>query len=286
MNKRDPNLTPSGLRGFFQPVGPTGRGSILQAPPWYLTARIMRIEYEIDEAAARSILLPPLELSDTEPTTAMVWFGDWTIVPADDTDLLYRHPDRCFYNETQMVIRCKFKGQEGISSRWLWVDTETGLYPGQFMGFPQKLGNTYLTFNRSVTDKLNEAVGARPFGTGSRLAAKTVAHGETLMRGGMTLDHLATSEDGISFPPFFLLLHWPSLDENSSLPMVHQITTINDKVTVGDVWVGKDAYLEFYDSDLEEYMPFAPKKVLRSSYMEVGFIHTGITVLYDYLKNE
>ena len=50
------------------------------------------------------------------------------------------------------------------------------------------------------------------------------------------------------------------------------------------MWVGKDAQLEFYDSDLEEIMPFAPKKVLRSYYMEAGFRHTGTKTLYDYLK--
>jgi hypothetical protein len=60
----------------------------------------MRIDYEIDDAAARSVLLPPLEPSNTEPTTAMLWFGDWMFVPGGDPDLLVRHPDRCLMNRS------------------------------------------------------------------------------------------------------------------------------------------------------------------------------------------
>lgn len=283
MKCKDPNLTPSGLRGFFPPLGPTGKGNILSAPPWCFSTRVMGIEFEVDEAAMRSALLPPFELSKTEPNKALLWFGDWLMIPEDDPDLLVRHPEMCFYTESQLILRCSYEGEESFASRWLWVDNEAASWAGTWMGFPKKRGTTNLSYNKSVQYAVNGAL--KPFGAGTTLGAKTVAHGETIMRGRMTLDRPATPEDNIAVLPFVLIRHLPALDDDATEPICHQIVTITDELTgIDNMWVGKDAQLEFYDSDLEEIMPFAPKKVLRSYYMEAGFRHTGTKTLYDYLK--
>ena len=283
MNVKDPNLTPSGLRGFFPPIGPTGKGNICAAPPYCFSTRVMGIEFEVDPEAMKSAILPPFEISDTDPNTVLIWFGDWLFVPENDTDLLVRHPEQCMYTATQRILRCKLDGEEKLSSRWLWVDNEAALWLGQWMGFPKKTGTTHLSYNKSINYNVNGAL--KPFGEGTVLGAKTVAHGENIMKARMTLDRPATPEDNIQVLPFALYRHLPALDDDATEPICHQIVTITDQLTgIDNMWVGKNAEIEFFDSDLEEIMPFAPKKVTKSYYMEAGFRHTGTKTLYDFLK--
>ena len=56
MNVKDPNLTPSGLRGYFPPLGPTGKGNIFSAPPYDFSTRVFGIEFEVDEEAMNEAL--------------------------------------------------------------------------------------------------------------------------------------------------------------------------------------------------------------------------------------
>lgn len=286
MNVKDPNLTPSGLRGYFPPLGPTGKGNIFSAPPYDFSTRVFGIEFEVDEEAMKSALLPPFELSKTEPTKALLWFGDWLFVPEDDPDLLYRHPEMCMYNEAQLILRCNFQGTEGFASRWLWVSNEAAIWIGQWMGFPKKYGETHLSFNKSVNYKVNGMLDEF-YKEGTKLGAKTVCKGTTILKARATMDRPATPEDGIEVLPFILMRHLPHLDDDATEPICHQIVTITDELTgIDNMWLCKDPELEFFDSEFEEIMPFAPKKLLKSYYMEAGFRHTGTKTLYDFLKKD
>jgi acetoacetate decarboxylase len=243
----------------------------------------MAIKFEADADAVRASLPKPLELSKDEPTTCMLWFGDWLVIPAENPDLLVRHPDRCMYTEAQLIVRCSYKGTEGICPRYLWVDTDVAMLSGNFMGFPKKLGYTHLSYNKSKIFGLIKD--REPFGAGTRIGARTFSHAEGLMYGAITLDRPMEEADFGQYP-FLMIVHFPTLDVEATKPMAHQLVGIPDEeVTgVGERWIGKDAELEFYPSELEEHMMLAPKRIIGSYYQELGLRHNGIRVLYDFLK--
>ncbi len=158
----------SGLKGFSYPLTPNGISSVVGDLPWHYGTENLNIVYKTNPAAVAAYLPEPLEPGD-DPDTVYVSFSKWYSLWDNQRDMAFVNPERARYNETIVWVSSAYKGQQGQTCLFSWVDNDFTLARGWFMGFPKKLGLTY----QSEYHALNPAMNA--VGIGSKIRAYTVA---------------------------------------------------------------------------------------------------------------
>lgn len=101
-------------KGFSIPYG----SPIYGKPPYHMVdARMVRVSYEIDPAAAQAALPPELELIGN---TAMAFVGEMTQLPYIGT-----------FHEGGITLRVRHKDQEGLIAVYLFTSTDASLLVGR-----------------------------------------------------------------------------------------------------------------------------------------------------------
>ena len=132
------------LRGYSLPRTPSGRASLVPAPPWSYVGDFLVIDYWADPAKAGSLLPPGLE-PHPDPGRCAAIFVDWQSCSSDGEDLL--DPARSQYREFFVVVNALLDGEKVTTCPFIWVDQDFALARGWIQGFPKKLGE--ITSNRS-----------------------------------------------------------------------------------------------------------------------------------------
>ena len=149
------------LTGFTAPLTPTGRSSLIPAPPWHYAAWIFTIEYELDPAVAGRFLPPELGRATG---LASMNFTEWQVT-SDGSEL--QDPAYAQYKESFVLIETELAdGSHANFTPLIYVDQDLSMMRGWLQGLPKKLGSVWMTRSFGL-----DHFAAAPLQAGTRLGA-------------------------------------------------------------------------------------------------------------------
>jgi acetoacetate decarboxylase len=265
------------LKGFCYPMTPGGKSSIVGELPWHYAADFLYVIYESDSQAVADFIPEPLK-PGIHPNRVCVSFSKWWSLWDNQLDMASINPELTLYTEMDIFLGFEFKGEQGMICVYAWVDNDYTMLRGHFMGYPKKLGTTYMTDFHPLNPKME------PLGIGSKLKAFTTAHGERVAEGTLEITEKITPEalpKPLGFP-ICNIRHFPSIIPGTP-PCAHDLirmTTENFKI--GEVWKG-DATIALLPSKIEEHTHLVVKEVVGGYYYSFGQTTTGAEVLHSWI---
>lgn len=258
------------LRGFSLPRSPTGRASILPAPPWHYSGELLTVEYRTSPDRVAELLPDPLQPADEDPGAVAFLVADWQSWSDGGEELL--DPVRAQYREAFFVVRCKYQGKHFSRCVYIWVDRDFALVRGHHQGYPKKLGSVALT--RPVT--VGRA-GPR-LEPGAKLAGTLAAGDRRLADAVVTL---TAPSPTAGFVNALAMLHnrWmPAVESDGKDALDELVTMSATDVEVGSTWAGEPE-LCLYDSPTEEHFRLEPLEMIGGYWRNVGMTWRGGTTL-------
>ncbi len=258
------------MPGFLFPRTPTGRSSLIPAPPWHYSGEMLTVEYRADPERVAELLPRGAELAREDPGAVAIIWADWQ--SCGDTFEEVLDPVRSQYKECFVVVRCTWQGETWSRCPYIWVDKDFALVRGYHQGYPKKLGSIWAT--RPVT--VGRA-GPR-LEHGGRFGATLAANDRLLARATVTLDSEAVSPGFVNASPMLHNRWWPSIESDGTQSMDELVTMKGYDGEVADVWAGS-AELELFETPTEELASLAPIEVIAGYYHRVGVSWRGGTTL-------
>ncbi|MGH8911834.1 MAG: acetoacetate decarboxylase family protein, partial [Acidimicrobiia bacterium] len=131
------------MAGFLFPRTPTGRASLIPAPPWHYSGEMLTVEYRTDPELVAKLLPEGVDPADDDPgAVALIW-ADWQSCGPDFGELL--EPERSQYKEAFVVARCTWDDQTWSRCLFIWVDKDFAMVRGYHQGYPKKMGDIWMT---------------------------------------------------------------------------------------------------------------------------------------------
>jgi acetoacetate decarboxylase len=242
--------TPGRLLGYSLPFSPTGRSSLVPAPPWHFSGEVLMVEYRADPDAVSSFL--PRELARVPSTgLAAAIFGDWQSCSSGGEELL--DPVRSQYREFYIALACQLGDQPVARCPFCWVDKDFSLVRGLIQGYPKKMGSIAMTRAFSVGQ-------ATPgVAKGSQFAGTLAAADRRLVEARVTLEQPG-EPPALMLAPLIHTRYFPAWDPSG--PGTEELVMGGSSAQeVADVWSGS-AELTFFDSPVDDLALLAPIEIL------------------------
>jgi acetoacetate decarboxylase len=246
---------------FLFPRTPSGRSSLIPAPPWHYSGEMITVEYRTDPDRVAELLPEGATLAAEDPgAVALIW-ADWQSCSDDFSEI--EDPVLSQYKECFVVVRCEWEGETWSRCPFIWVDKDFALVRGYHQGYPKKLGDIWMT--RPVT------VGR----AGPRLEPGG-RFGATLSAAGRRLAHARIELIEPDVSPGFVnghaMLHnrfWPAIESDGSASMDELVTMRGYDGEIADIWAAR-AEIDLYDSPSEELALLRPLEVIGGYFHRVG----------------
>jgi acetoacetate decarboxylase len=246
---------------FLFPRTPSGRSSLIPAPPWHYSGEMISVEYRTDPERVAELLPEGARLVDDDPgAVALIW-ADWQ--SCGDTFEEVLDPVRSQYKECFVVIRCEWDEATWSRCPYIWVDKDFAMVRGYHQGYPKKLGDIWMT--RPIT--VGRA-GPR-LEAGGVFGATLSAAGRRLAEAKVTLTGPADSPGFVNGHPMLHNRYWPSIESDGTASMDELVTMRGYDGEVADVWAG-DADLRLFESPTEEMSLLEPIEMIGGYYHKVG----------------
>lgn len=258
------------MPGFLFPKTPSGRSSLLPAPPWHYSGEMITVEYRTDPQVVAQFLPEGATLAGDDPgAVALIW-ADWQSCGDDFSEIL--DPVRAQYKECFAVIRCQWEGETWSRCPLIWVDKDFAMVRGYHQGYPKKLGDIWMT--RPVT--VGKA-GPR-LETGGRFGATLAAGDRRLAEAVITLTEPSSSPGFVNAHPMLHNRYWPAIESDGTAAMDELVTMRGYDGEVADVWAA-EAEIDLFDSPHDELALLAPQEVIAGYYHRVATSWGGGTTL-------
>lgn len=249
------------MQGFLFPKTPSGRSSLIPAPPWHYSGEMLTVEYRTNPARVAELLPAGVDLADEDPgAVALVW-ADWQSAGDDLSEIL--DPIRSQYKECFAVVRCTWEGQTWSRSPFIWVDKDFALVRGYHQGYPKKFGDIWMT--RPVT--VGRA-GPR-LGPGGRFGATMSANGRLVARATWELTSPVRVPGFVNSHPMLHNRYWPAIESDGSASMDELVTMRGFDSEIADVWEA-DAEIEIARTPVDELSLLEPEEVIGGYYHRVA----------------
>jgi hypothetical protein len=266
------------LKGFTNPLSPSGRAATVEPPPHFISADAIRVTFRADEATVREYL--PKGLEPVDGGLGFAYVADMLKVSASEPDQAYLNPERTQYGEGIIGFYCKYGETRGRFSAFIWVTQDWSMQFGVVMGWPKKMAEVH----RTRINPFNPAM--QPIGPGTKLKGLVHRHGRTLFELGVEIEQEDTpTQQGPDKAQHgeraFLLRYFPSV--GPEIPETKQLLGLPlGGMRTGDTFSGKP-FLKFGDSDNEDLEPLKNVELLRGYTYKSGWkTDTVLEVLHDY----
>jgi acetoacetate decarboxylase len=254
------------LQGFMYPRTPSGRSSLIPAPPWYYSGDLLTVEYRTDPARVAELLPAPLAPAAEAPgAVALIW-ADWQSCGQSREELL--DPVRAQYKEAFVVVRCDFEGRTYSRCVYIWVDKDFAMARGIHQGYPKKLGSIHQTRPHPMPQ------GAPVIGPGAQFGATLAAADRRLAEAVITLTEPSEHSGFVNANPMAHHRLLPAID-GSGLAHDELIESGAAEVAIGQTWRADVDHLALLDSPTEELAALAPVEVLSGYYRQLGVVWNG-----------
>lgn len=265
------------LTGYTVPRTPSGRASLVPAPPWHYVGDFLVIDFHADPEAAVS-LLPEGIAPHPDPGRAAIVFADWQSCSEDGDELV--DPSRSQYRECYLVVSGELDGEPVTTCPFIWVDQDFALARGWIQGFPKKLGDVWMTRSFAAACRA-----AAPVAPGGRFGATCSAHGRRLVDAAIALQQVSPGGSVHTDPPLVNVRYFPQLAAGAhDRPAVHELVRARsrDRV-VSEVWEGS-ARLDLHAAPGEEHTLLAPVSVERGYRFTFAYTVDDLETVRDYLR--
>lgn len=267
----------STLQGFTIPRTPSGRASLVPAPPWHYVGDFLVVDFHADPEVAASLLPEGLDPHPDAGRCAAV-FADWQSYSEGGDELL--DPARSHYKEFYLVINALLDGEPVTTCPFIWVDQDFALVRGWIQGFPKKLGDVWVTRTFDLETRAAPSVAA-----GSRFGGVCSARGNRIAQARVTLE--APSETGSlhTDPPIVNVRHFPRLAAGRhDDPQVHELVRSRSRDrSASPVWEGA-AELELFDAPGEEHTLLRPVSVGRGYRFTFGYTVDDLETVKELIR--
>jgi Acetoacetate decarboxylase (ADC) len=257
-------------KGFFPPLSPEGRASILPPPPWHYSGDLLTIEFRVDPARVAELLPAPLEAAGDDPGAVALIFADWQSCSDTFEELL--DPVRSQYKEAFVVVRCRYRGQTYSRCVYIWVDKDFALVRGWHQGYPKKLGSIWMT--RPV--RFGRA-GPR-LEPGGAFGASVAVMDRRIVDARFTIDGPSETNGFVNALPMLHNRFFPSIEDPTRRALDELVTMKSYDWEGSEIWRGH-AEVTFIDSPVEELTGLRPVEMIGGYYRSVGVTWGEGTVL-------
>lgn len=258
------------MDSFLFPRTPSGKSSLLPAPPWHYSGEMITVEYRTDPDRVAELLPEGASLVADDPgAVALIW-ADWQSSGDDFAEIL--DPVRSQYKECFSVVRCVWDDQTWSRCPYIWVDKDFAMVRGYHQGYPKKMGEIWMT--RPVT--VGRA-GPR-LERGGRFGATLSAAGRRIASAQIELTDPVAMPGMVNAHPMLHNRYWPAIESDGSASMDELVTMRGYDGEVADVWAA-NATLELFDTPTEELALLEPIEIIGGYYHRVGVSWNGGTTL-------
>ncbi|MFS8499515.1 MAG: acetoacetate decarboxylase family protein [Micromonosporaceae bacterium] len=263
------------LKGFTNPLSPTGNASTVEPPPHHISADAIRVVFRAGEDVAARYL--PDGLEPVDGGLGFAYVADMMKVSASEPDQAYLSPQRTQYGEGIIGFYCQYQGVRGRFSAFIWVDQDWSMQFGTVMGWPKKIGNIH----RTRINPYNPAM--QPLGPGSRLKGLVHRYGRLVFEIGVEIEQAEepAGNTGQHGQRAYLLRHLPAV--GPKIQEVRQLVALPlANVRTGDVFSGKP-HLAIGDAENEDLEPLRNVELVRGYTYKSGWTtDTVLELLRDY----
>lgn len=265
------------MNSYFYFITPSGRSSVVQAPPYHYGADYITVYFKSDPGKLQYFLPEPLKVADG---SAVAYVSDFVCtVSENDSNAPFEDPAQTTYHEAAVGVRCTYKGSPGVYYPFMWVDRDWSLVRGWSLGYAKKLADDiHMTRLHKYTPRVSY------YGVGTKLSAYCARHGSRILNLSLSITRKGTGKDLIPAPSVYAQRYFPANMEGQK--SVNELVEIQKGNTqLGDeIWYG-EGKVEFYDSRNEEVVRIDPVKPLYGLAYQFGFTNYGSRVLEQGTKN-
>jgi acetoacetate decarboxylase len=266
-------------QGFFYPRTPTGRASLIPAPPWHYSGDLLTVEYRTDPARVAELLPAPLEPAAEDPgAVALIW-ADWQSCSESREELL--DPVRSQYKEAFVVVRCSYQGRTYSRCVYIWVDKDFAMARGIHQGYPKRLGSIWQTRPHPF------AHAAPQIAAGAKFGATLAAGDRRLAEAVLTLTEESATNGFVNGHPMAHHRVLPNIgrtgdsadeSESGGDAFAELIESGASEFAGGQAWRG-EVDLRLFDAPTEELARFEVEEIIGGYYRQVGVVWNGGTSL-------
>jgi len=259
------------LTGFTPPYTPTGRSSLVDAPPWHYAGQILSLAFEVVRDQVQTLL--PDEFG-AATGRAYGHFCEWQACTDEGSELV--DPVYAQYKEFFVLIEAESGHDAGVElyCPFIYVDQDISMARGWMQGWPKKLGSVWMT---RTYPGLNRPAGA-PIRRGTRFGASLAAKDRRLAEATVTLTGDQALPIGFLALPTVGLVASPTLigaPSPGSQTLVR--ATVPDRVQ-GPSYAADLTTLAFFASPRDELSRLAPKALRGASLSTFALTVVGATV--------
>jgi len=188
------------LSGFTPPYTPSGRSSLVLAPPWHYAGQVMSLAFQVDREVGQSFLPDGFGAATG---SAACHFCEWQST-TDGSELL--DPIYAQYKEFFVLLEADRGGARAFYCPLIYVDQDLSMIRGWLQGLPKKVGSVWMTRSYDL-----EHPAAAPVRDGSRFGASLSVKDRRLAEAQITLKGEAAEPIGFLAMPTFGLVGSPTV---------------------------------------------------------------------------
>jgi len=242
------------LTGFTAPFSPTGRSSLIPAPPWHYAAWIFTVEYELDPAVARRFLPPELGRATG---LASMNFTEWQVT-SDGSEL--QDPAYAQYKESFVLIETELAdGSQANFTPLIYVDQDLSMMRGWLQGLPKKLGSVWMTRSFGL-----DHLAAAPLQAGTRLGATLAVKDRRLAEARLRLTGDPGDKLGFFKLPTYGLVGFANLIEEPAPSRPRLVRHMSEGAVHGP-YHAATAELQVFESPRDELYDLRPRRITRAA---------------------
>ncbi len=245
------------LIGFTPPYTPTGRSSLVVAPPWHYAGQILSLAFGVDPDAAASLLPDGFGRATGR---AYGHFCDWQST-TDGTELL--DPAYSQYKEFFALIEAEHPavGGPALFCPFIYVDQDISMVRGLLQGWPKKMGSVWVTRSYPGLDQPTAA----PIRAGTRFGASLAVKDRRLAEAAVTLTGEPAEPIGFLGLPTFGLVGAPSIVGGPSSGTTTLVRATVPSKAQGPAHAASLDVLTFLPSPRDELSLLAPRTLTAAS---------------------
>jgi hypothetical protein len=259
------------LTGFTPPYTPTGRSSLVDAPPWHYAGQILSLAFEVARDPAQALL--PEEFG-AATGRAYGHFCEWQACTDQGDELV--DPVYAQYKEFFVLIEAESRRVAGAAlyCPFIYVDQDISMVRGWMQGWPKKVGSVWMTRTYPGLDR----PAAAPIRGGTRFGASLAVKDRRLAEATVSLTGEQALPIGFLALPTFGLVGSPTLiGAPSAGPRTLVRATVPDKMQ-GPSYAADPVTLAFFASPRDELSQIAPKALREASLSTFALTVAAVTV--------
>lgn len=251
------------LEGFTPPYSPTGKSSLIPAPPWHYAGRIMSLACAL-EAARYQAFLP----EGFGAATGMAYghFCEWQAT-TDGSELL--DPIYAQYREFFYLLEAQKDGKKRLFCPFIYVDQDLSLMRGLLQGWPKKIGSVWITRSYDIEHRAAARTQA-----GTKLGASLAVKDRRLAQAQIELTGKLAEPMGFLATPTYGLVGQPTIIDAPSPGPKRLVRQSVSGVVRGPLHAAQGA-LTLFESPRDELGVLAPEETLSAAICDFGFSVDG-----------